>query len=98
MVNKFDYYKKAKVYLTHQPLARNVDNRATAIWNLVKIHFVPSLEVMDKQIFTKYFSKAQSFDRAIRRVQEENPELRHNENLKNQELQVKSLKELGYML
>lgn len=93
---KFDYYKKAKYLLERNPDARNIDNRAKAVWVLFKKHINPNIEVLDKYAFVKYFSNLQSFDRAIRDVQQDNPHLKWNGNIKNQQLEVNKLKELGY--
>lgn len=58
----------------------------------------PNLEVMNKQDFIRYFSQLQSFDRAVRMVQQEHPELSDKANeIRKQELEVETLKELGYL-
>ena len=91
------YYKKAKAYLTTQPLARRVENRATACWNLVKMHINPNLETLDKKAFVKYFTNFQGFDRAIRDVQEDCPELTSEANEEKKEiLRQSKVLELGY--
>lgn len=95
---KFNYYNKAKAYLEKEPLARKVENRAIVCWNLLKLHQNPNLEVMNKQDFIRYFSQLQSFDRAVRMVQQEHPELSDKANeIRKQELEVETLKELGYL-
>lgn len=73
---RYDFYKKAKKYLQIEYKARDIDNRSITVWNLTKLHILPNLETMDKALFVKYFSKFQSFDRAVRAVQEDCPELR----------------------
>ena len=93
---RYDYYKKAKKYLQSEPRARNIDNRSIAVWNLTKLHILPRLETIDKALFAKYFSKFQSFDRAIRQVQSECPELRAGNDEKRYDLEQKTLEELGY--
>jgi hypothetical protein len=93
---RYDYYKKAKKYLQLQPKARSIDNRSKAVWNLVNIHILPRLETMDKDLFVKYFSKFQSFDRAIRAIQQDCPELRDSNDSKRYELEQQTIKELGY--
>lgn len=96
-MKRFDYYGKTKKYLQAEPKARMVENRATAVWNLVKMYVNPNLDTLEKVSFVKYWPRFHSFDRAVRMVQNECPDLRHEGNIKNQELEVDKLKELGYM-
>ncbi len=95
-MKRMDYYKKAKAYLISEPKARDVDNRSIACWNLWRKHINPNLEVLDKENFAKYFSKLQSFDRAIRSVQQDCPELRATNDSKRYELEQETIKDLGY--
>jgi len=96
---RFNYYEKAKRYLEKEPQARKVENRSIAVWNLLKLHQNPNLEVMTKKDFIKYFSQLQSFDRAIRGVQQDHPELSsENNEIKKQQLEVETLQDLGYSL
>lgn len=93
---RLNYYNKAKFLLETNPEARNVDNRSKSIWVLFKRHTNPNITVLDKNDFVKYFSTFQSFDRAIRDVQQDCPELKWKGNIKNRDLENKVLDHLGY--
>jgi len=83
---RFHYYNKTKKYLEQEPLARKIENRAIAVWNLLKIHQNPNLEVMDKKAFIKYWTQLQGFDRAIRKIQQECPHLTDKANEEKKEI------------
>lgn len=89
-------FEKSKTYLTDNEWARNVFNRAEAVWNITGIVLGQKLKLLDKQDFQFLFSKIETVDRAIRQVQQKNPNLKHEKNRVNQKLEAQTRRDLLY--
>jgi len=91
--------KKVKLYLEQYPQARLLENRPIAVYNILKKYQNPNLEGFTKTDFVKYWSMLQTIDRAIRDIQSEYPELTSQDNeIKKQQAEVDTLKDLGYSI
>lgn len=89
-------YDDLKNYLKKQPLARERKNKDRAIVNLL-LEKYPRLALIDKLILIDFVKDHNSYDRAWRKVTEENEELRGKDYNEKQKLEEKKMIELGYM-
>jgi hypothetical protein len=88
-------------YLETEPRARERKNRARVVWNLLEklekvLNRNQTIESMSKDFFINHFSKIQSLNRSVNRIQQLYPELRGTDYEDKEVLEQEAQLEQGY--